>query len=78
MTEGGRARVEVTDSGTGLDPAIRGRAFEPFWTNKEKGGGLGLALARGIVEEMGGTLDLEDRREGPGARAVIDLPLDPT
>jgi len=71
---GGRARLAVTDSGTGLDPAARGRAFEPFWTNKEKGGGLGLALSRGIIEEMGGSLDLDDQKDGPGACAVIHLP----
>lgn len=76
-----RVVVTVTDEGTGLGGVDRQRLFEPFWTTREKGSGLGLAMSRRIVEDMGGTLDLRDRpdrRDYPGARgaqAVIALPL---
>ncbi|RKZ13856.1 hypothetical protein DRQ50_09875, partial [bacterium] len=48
--------------------------FEPFRTTREKGSGLGLALSRRIIEDMGGTLTLANRIDGPGAEAVVDLP----
>ena len=52
--------------------------FAPFWTDKEKGSGLGLATARRIVGDQGGTLKLADRDDGPGAVATIGLPLSPS
>jgi len=76
MTAGGSATLEITDTGTGLGGVDRGRLFEPFWTSKEKGSGLGLAMSRRIVEDMGGTITLEDRRESRGARAKVVLPLE--
>jgi signal transduction histidine kinase len=73
LAEGDRAVVTVSDTGGGLggDPE---RLFAPFHTTREKGSGLGLALSRRIVEDMGGSLDLADRRDGPGAVARISLP----
>jgi signal transduction histidine kinase len=76
VTVGGAATLEIFVSGTGLGGVDRGRLFEPFWTTKEKGSGLGLAMSRRIVEDMGGTIALEDRGEPPGTRAIIELPLD--
>ncbi|MCP4573063.1 MAG: hypothetical protein GY838_11970 [bacterium] len=70
----GRARLTVTDVGTGLADRPE-RLFEPFRTTKEKGSGLGLALSRRIVEDMGGTLDLTDRSDAVGAVAILVLPL---
>jgi len=70
-----RARLTVRDGGAGIDPDAAAHLFEPFWTSKEKGGGLGLALSRGIVEDMGGSLDLRGHPGGPGAVATVDLPL---
>jgi len=46
----------VSDAGPGLDPAIRGRLFEPFATTKPEGTGLGLAISRSIIESHGGQL----------------------
>lgn len=67
------AVVAIEDTGTGVDPAIRSRLFEPLMTTKAKGIGLGLPLVRRIVEHHGGTVSYEPR-SGAGARFVVRLP----
>lgn len=70
-----RARVDVVDSGPGLDPQLRARIFEPFVRGKSsEGTGLGLAIAREIVELHDGRLDAEDA-EPTGARFAFTLPI---
>jgi signal transduction histidine kinase len=66
--------LTVNDDGPGFPDRESERLFEPFWTTKEKGSGLGLAMSRRIVEDMGGTLDVLNRQDRQGARAVIRLP----
>jgi signal transduction histidine kinase len=71
-------QLVVQDSGTGVEPSIRARLFEPFVTSKEvgKGTGLGLAVCRGLVEAAGGSIKL-DEAHAPGARFVVELPVAP-
>jgi PAS domain S-box-containing protein len=71
-----RVAVEVEDSGTGIEPADLDRVFNPFFSTKEGGTGLGLALTQKIIEDHGGSIDV---RSAPGAGALfrIVLPLMP-
>jgi signal transduction histidine kinase len=65
--------VEVRDRGPGLTPEARASLFRPFFTTKEKGTGLGLALAKKVADAHGGTLALASR-EGGGTVARLSLP----
>lgn len=68
----GVVRIAVRDRGAGVAPEIRGRLFTPFCTTKPDGVGVGLALAKELVEAHGGRLDWEPA--APGARFTITLP----
>jgi signal transduction histidine kinase len=57
-TENGRFFLRVEDNGAGIQPEDRERIFEPFFTTKAQGSGLGLALVRKMMMEMGGRVDL--------------------
>ena len=73
--DGGRVVIEVRDSGPGVDPEIRDRIFEPFFSTKTSGSGLGLALVKKIAEDHGGGVALESG--GPeGTRAILWLPAE--
>jgi C4-dicarboxylate-specific signal transduction histidine kinase len=65
--------VSVRDRGTGLPAAIDGRVFEPFVTTKPHGLGIGLTIARTIVEAHGGTMDARNNADG-GATFTVTLP----
>jgi signal transduction histidine kinase len=66
-------RVAVRDNGPGLNDEQRRCIFEPFYTTKHKGTGLGMAIAKRIVEAHGGRIAVGDTA-GPGAEIVITLP----
>jgi PAS domain S-box-containing protein len=66
-------RIAVRDNGPGLNPEQARRIFDPFFTTKSKGTGLGMAIARRIVEAHRGRIAVGDG-SGPGAEIVITLP----
>jgi signal transduction histidine kinase len=74
----GGVQLEVEDNGPGISPEIRDRLFEPFATTKEigKGTGLGLAVCRGLIEGVDGSITAHKGGEG-GARFVVELPAAP-
>lgn len=65
--------ITVSDAGHGIDEAIKDRIFLPFFTTKEKGTGLGLALVHRIVESHGGSIELDSG--GKGTTFRLSLPL---
>lgn len=71
---GGRARVDIRDRGPGLPDTVRQRLYEPHQTTRPGGSGMGLFLARQLIEEMhGGKLTLVDAEDG-GTLVSIDIP----
>jgi len=72
--EAGRARVDVVDSGPGVPEALRARIFEPHFSSKAGGMGLGLALVRSVCTLHGGDARLVVDG-APGAHFVVELPL---
>jgi signal transduction histidine kinase len=74
--EGQSALVEVEDSGPGLDTEARARVFEPFFSTRSAGSGLGLALVKKIAEDHGGSAALRSE-PGEPTRASLRLPLRP-
>lgn len=71
--ESGTVIVDVDDEGTGIDPALADRVFDPFVSSKPEGVGLGLVNARAVVEGHGGRITLAPRQPR-GTRARIVLP----
>lgn len=69
-----RARIEIADTGTGVNEADLQSIFIPFFTTKEKGHGVGLALAHRVVTDHGGTLAASNAETG-GAVFTLRLPL---
>jgi PAS domain S-box-containing protein len=64
--------IEILDTGKGILPALTAKIFDSFFTTKEKGTGLGLAVSKRIVEEHGGTITASNRKEG-GASFLLTL-----
>lgn len=68
-------RIEVADTGAGIDAAVAARVFEPFYTTKRDTGGAGLGLANALdfVRAAGGTIGVQSAR-GAGTTVLIELP----
>ncbi len=72
--EGEMCVIDVDDEGPGIAVEDRARVFEPFYSKRPGGTGLGLAVCAGIVEAHHGTIRVEDK-DGQGARFRLRLPL---
>ncbi|MDR1108183.1 MAG: HAMP domain-containing histidine kinase, partial [Spirochaetaceae bacterium] len=74
---GGRAKgsvtVSVRDRGTGVAAADLERIFDPFFTRKSTGTGIGLSISKRFIEAAGGTVSIRNR-EGGGAEVLVILP----
>jgi two-component system NtrC family sensor kinase len=69
-------RIEVSDTGCGMEPAVRERIFDPFFTTKPigQGTGLGLSISYGIVQEHGGNIDVQST-PGVGSCFTVRIPM---
>ncbi len=67
-------RVEISDTGKGVEGAVMDKLFQPFFTTKPKGTGLGLAITKRLVEEHGGMINLQNNTEG-GVTFILYLPV---
>jgi len=74
-----RIEIRVSDQGPGLDSTQKARIFEPFYTTKTKGTGLGMAICQRIVEAHNGRIFVVESNNGDeamGATIVLELPID--
>jgi signal transduction histidine kinase len=71
--DGDGYRIEVLDRGPGIAKDVRERLFEPFFTTRSNGTGLGLAVCFGLVTAHGGSISVE-ARAGGGSRFIVKLP----
>jgi signal transduction histidine kinase len=72
--QNGQVLIAVSDNGPGIAREEQERVFEPFYSKKPGGTGLGLTLAQRIIAAHGGRIDLESR-PGRGTRFTIALPI---
>jgi signal transduction histidine kinase len=78
IENGGRgATVRLRDNGRGIPPEQLARIFNPFFTTKEKGTGLGMAISKKIIEAHQGTIDVAST-VGRGTEFTVSLPLPPS
>jgi signal transduction histidine kinase len=70
----GKLRINIKDNGEGIPEVMRTRIFEPNFTTKSSGTGLGLAMCKGIVEQLKGKIWFETER-GRGTTFIVELPL---
>ena len=72
----GRCRVAIADRGPGMPDEVREKAFDAFFTTKHRGTGLGLPIAKRVIDAHGGTIHIDVPPEG-GTTISVDLPLPP-
>ncbi len=73
-TENGSHEVRIADEGSGISADAREHLFEPFFTTRHRGTGLGLVTARRVLEAHHGSITLESAPTGRGTVAVVRLP----
>jgi len=67
--------VEIIDKGVGLKPQDKPKVFEPFYTTRKSGTGLGLSLCKHIIESHGGSIDIFNNKKASGCTAWFTLPV---
>lgn len=75
---GEHACLDVIDEGTGMSPSLRARVFEPYFTTKPQGTGLGLALVKQNIDALGGCISVEPADGDRGSHFRVELPLEGT
>jgi signal transduction histidine kinase len=70
---GARARIDITDTGTGIAPEDISKVFEPYFSTKDTGTGLGLAIVKKAIDDHGGTISVTSK-PGTGTTFTITLP----
>jgi nitrogen fixation/metabolism regulation signal transduction histidine kinase len=73
--EAGKVAIEVADDGPGMDAAVLARVFEPGYSTKGRGSGVGLTVSRRVIEQHGGTIDV-DTAPGKGTRVTVHVPAE--
>jgi signal transduction histidine kinase len=77
FSNGARARIIISDHGSGVDQKAQSRLFEPFFTTKKRGTGLGLSIVRQIIDLHGGNIEVKSQPK-KGTTFRIELPLQST
>lgn len=72
LTRGGRMRLEISDNGPGVPDELISQIFTPFFSTKQRGSGIGLALVRQLIQGNGGTVRYAHRVQG-GAQFIITI-----
>ena len=67
--------MRVTDSGKGLSAEMHSRLFEPYFSTKTNGIGLGLAISQSLARAMDGEIKLRNRDDARGVEASVTLPI---
>ena len=73
--KGGTSVVTIEDGGPGIPDEVREKVFDPFFSTKPEGTGLGLAVSRAIIQDHGGLIDLRSN-EPHGTIVIVELPLE--
>ncbi len=68
-------QVRVTDTGTGIPRGVLAKLFDPFFSTKPRGSGLGLSICQTIMQEHGGSIEVASR-EGRGTTVLLDFPVE--
>jgi signal transduction histidine kinase len=67
--------IDFDDEGQGIADEVLGKIWDPFFTTKEMGTGLGLGIVKNIIESHGGSIQILNREQG-GARVTVELPVE--
>jgi two-component system, NtrC family, sensor kinase len=74
LSKSDQIEIKFTDSGIGISEEVKEKIFDPFFTTKDQGTGLGLSISYGIIEQHGGTINVESKK-GIGSTFTILLPV---